>query len=254
MGRTAAPHAPAVLHRDDVTRDSITASLRAHNDLIYDFATAWYRSPYTFRSTRVLGYPACKIPLDLWVLHDLFCQYRFSRVVETGTAGGGTTLWYAMLMEMLGIEDGRVLSVDVDPAEAYGVRPQHPRIEYVTGSSTDPALVADVAARFLDPALPTLVNLDSDHHAPHVLRELELWAPLVPVNGWLVVEDTNGSPVDTHPETGLPVMVEGPLAGVMEYLERHPGEFTREVVCERYWLTMNPHGWLQRARPHEDAR
>ena len=231
----------AVLDPEDKMRHEITASLRAHQQLIYQFAKAWYDSPYTFQSTKVFGHTACKIPFDLWILHDLFCQYRFDVVVECGTAGGGTTLWYAKLMDMLAIQGGRVFSID--NAEVDG-RPEHSRITYLTGSSTDPELSAMVAPSLRDKSV--LVNLDSNHLALHVLDELALWAPLVPLGSWLVVEDTNGSPIVTDPDTGKRVSVEGPLAAVMEYLAKHPGEWFRDVVCERYWLTMNPHGWLQR--------
>jgi cephalosporin hydroxylase len=229
----------AVMGYEDRTRHEITAELRAREDLIFQFTRAWYQSPYTFRSTRVLGHLACKMPTDLWIFHDLFQQYRFETVIETGTGYGGATLWYATLMDLLGI-DGRVYTIDT---EHYDGRPVHPRIEYLRASSLDPLIVESLAAAARG---PVLVNLDSDHLAGHVLAELELYAPLVPVGGWLVVEDTNGAPVLTD-EHGARVQVEGPFAAVMEYLTRHPGEFLRDVVCERYWLTMNPHGWLQRA-------
>jgi cephalosporin hydroxylase len=231
-------------------RQEIVAGLRAHEDLIFKFASAWYGSPYTFRATKVLGWPACKIPLDLWVLMDLFTQYRFDTVVETGTAGGGTTLWYAILMDLLGIEGGKVISIDIDLPGEGEKRPEHARIEYIHGSSVDREVVDRCAAQMAGDAV--LVNLDSNHCAPHVLDELRLWAPLVPVGGWLLVEDTNGAPV-MDDAAGNPVEVQGPLAAVLEYLQGHPGEWFRDVSCERYWLTMNPHGYLQRERPWRGA-
>lgn len=243
------PHSP--ISPDAKVRHEITAGLRANEDLIYRFASAWYQSPYTFLQTRVLGHAACKIPLDLWVFMDLFTQYRFETVIECGTAAGGSTLWFALLQDMLQIEGGQVVSIDL---EFEPKRPQHPRISYIRGSTTDPAVQAQALARFSPHysrrAAPVLVNLDSDHHAPHVLNELRLWAPLVPVGSWLVVEDTNGSPVVEDPITGEPHGVEGSLAAVMEYMQAQPGEWLRDVSCERYWLTMNPHGWLQRQKPY----
>jgi cephalosporin hydroxylase len=236
--------------RDNFTRHEITAELRAHGDLIYQFANAWYRSPYTFRCVRWLGHLVCKIPFDLHIYHDLFCQYRFQTVIETGTAHGGSAFYYATLMDLLQIDGGKVITIDINDGDPSEPRPEHPRITYIKGSSLDADIVGfahDVIAAQTAAGRPNvLVNLDSDHCAPHVLRELALYAPLVPVNGWLVVEDTNGAPVVQDPATGKSVAVEGPFAAVMEYLASHPGEFLRDVVCERLWLTMNPHGWLQR--------
>lgn len=241
LGTPTMSKPPKVLSPDDLMRHAITAELRANALLIHQFASAWYQSLYTFRTTRVLGYPACKIPFDLWVIHDLFCQYRFETVVECGTAGGGTTLWYAILMDLLKIPNGRVYSIDLNPP---GDRPQHRRISYILGSTIDP----EIAGR-IDIAGPVLINLDSDHRALHVLDELELWAPRVPVGGWLVVEDTNSAPVERNEETGEITEGAGPFAAIMEYMLRHPGELVRDVVCERYWLSMmNPHGWMQRLK------
>lgn len=253
------PHAKmAMTSQAGAVRNEIKAGIRAHEQLIFDFTSAWYRSPYTFRQTRVLGWPACKIPLDLWILMDLFTQYRFETVIECGTAGGGTTLWYAILMDLLGIEGGQVISIDIDTPGPDEKRPEHPRIRYIQGSSTDPAIMAAAVSyaseggrHLIDQAV--LVNLDSNHHAPHVLDELRLWAPLVPVGSWLVVEDTNGAPV-MQDAAGNDVEVEGPMAAVLEYLAGHPGEWFRDVLQERYWLTMNPHGWLQRERPYQKVR
>ncbi len=232
------------LSRDEFTRHEITAGLRANQDLIYEFANAWYRSPYTFRATRFLGHLVCKIPFDLWVMQDLMVQYRFSTVIETGTAHGGSALWYATMMDLLGI-NGQVITVDIGAGDPSEPRPTHPRIHYIQGSSVDPEIVGRVRYVMQGTPGPLLVDLDSDHNAPHVLRELELYAPLCKVGDWLIVEDTNGAPVVAGPD-GQPQACAGPFAAVMEYLGRHPNEFQRDIVCERLWLTMNPHGWLQR--------
>jgi cephalosporin hydroxylase len=224
----------------DIGRQEICDTIVEHQDLIVAFTKAWYKSRYTFRSTKVFGRQACKIPLDLWVLHELFFQYRFQTVIETGTAQGGSALWYALLMDLLQIPDGQVLTVDI---EADNERPAHPRIQYIRGNAIDRGIYEWIKARV---AGPVLVCLDSDHHTAHVRQELDLYAPLIPVNGWLVVEDTNGAPVEVLEDGSMTCIDEGPLAAINGYLLDHPGEWMREVVCERYWLTMNPGGWLQR--------
>ena len=60
-------------------------------------------------------------------------------VVETGTKFGGSALFMATIMDIIG--HGRVISVDIDPTPA---RPKHPRISYIAGSSTDASIVAQV--------------------------------------------------------------------------------------------------------------
>lgn len=226
----------------DPGRQAIVDEINANAGLIFEFTKAFYRSPSTFRSTQVLGVQACKIPSDLWIVMELMYQFRPTTVVETGTAEGGSAYWYALLMDMLHIDQGRVITVD---REHQTGRPLHPRIMYVQGDSTDPRVAAHVTAQVTQPCL---VNLDSDHRAPHVRRELDLYAPLVPVGGWLIVEDTNGAPVEQD-AAGALVEVDGPMVAVQGYLADHPGQFMREISCERFWVTAHPGGWLQRVGP-----
>jgi len=187
-------------------------------------------------ATRWLGHETQKCPLDLWVYQRLLVETRPDVIVETGTYAGGSALFLAMVLDGLG--RGRVVTIDVE--ERAG-RPQHPRIEYVHGSSSD----ADVAAHVLE-TVPrearVMVVLDSDHRREHVLAELEHYAPHVTVGCHLVVEDTNvnGNPVasDFGP---------GPHEAVTEFLARNP-EFEVDRSCEQYLLTFNPGGYLRRVR------
>ena len=79
-----------------------------------------------------------------------------------------------------------MVTIDTVVAE----RPTHPRISYLSGSSTDPAIIAAVRGEAVD-VDSVLVTLDSDHAAEHVLAELDAYAPLVTLRGSLIVEDTN---------------------------------------------------------------
>ncbi len=38
----------------------------------------------------------------------------------------------------------------------------------------------------------------------------------------------------------------GARGGLTDYLNEHPNEFRQDILCERYLLSMNPGGWLQR--------
>lgn len=206
-----------------------------HFDLLNEFARVWYSAPHTWSSVNVLGVPAMKCPFDLWNYHDLMVRQRPRTVIETGTAYGGSAFWFATLMDVLGITDGQVLTIDIDP----DVKKQHPRVSYLTGSSTDPVLVEDVLARATH---PLLISLDSEHSAEHVQRELELYAPAVDVGEYLVVEDTNVSWPDDP----------GPRGALLAYLDAHPDEFVLDLWCERFLLTMHPEGWLRRRAPHQE--
>ena len=97
-------------------------------------------------------------------------------------------VFLASICDLLG--SGEIVTIDVD---AKPGRPVHPRITYIKGSSIDPDVITQVHAR-----LPVdgnvLVILDSDHHAAHVERELSLYAGIVSVGSYLIVEDTTQQP------------------------------------------------------------
>jgi cephalosporin hydroxylase len=134
------------------------------------------------------------------------------------------------------LDHGAVISIDVKPA----LRPEHKRIQYVTGSSTDARLVERVLDRRL--AAPVLVILDSDHSEEHVTRELELFAPYVTVGSCLIVEDTNLNGHPIYPEFGS-----GPMEAVRRFCERTPA-FVPDEGREKFLLTFNPRGFLKRIR------
>lgn len=187
----------------------------------------------TWRNTYWLGVPLQKCPLDLWMYQELLTEIRPELVVETGTFAGGSALYLGSCMDLVG--RGRVITIDVVERDH---RPEHARVSYLAGSSTDPDIVERVRQASASSA-PVMVILDSDHSYDHVLAELRLYAPLVTPGSYLVVEDTNiGRPVE-------PALVPGPYEAVEEFLRGAPG-FVRDPEREKFFLTFNPGGYLRR--------
>jgi cephalosporin hydroxylase len=75
-----------------------------------------------------------------------------------------------------------------------------------------------------------------------VVSAFEHYAPLVPVGGYVVVENTvvNGRPV-------VPSFGPGPHEAVVAILGRY-GDFVPDPGGERYTLTFNRGGYLRRVR------
>ena len=181
------------------------------------------------------GWRTLKCPLDLWIYQELIVATRPDVIIECGTRFGGSAAYLASLFDLLG--HGRVISIDIDTDPGLP-RPQHPRIRYVAGSSTDPDLVRSLKAEVVDERV--MVILDSDHSEAHVLDELRAWHDVVAVGGWLIVEDTNVNGHPTFPEHGP-----GPMEAVDRFLAEQPG-FVIDPSCERFRLTLNPRGYLRR--------
>jgi len=187
--------------------------------------------------TTWMGTPCLKCPMDLWAYQEILAEARPDLVVETGTHLGGSALFLAHMLDLLG--KGELVTVDILERPD---RPRHPRIRYVTGSSGDANVVASLFAG--RPAEEKrLVILDSDHAKEHVAKELALFAPHVSVGSYLVVEDSN---VNGHPV--LPNYGPGPWEAVTEFLAANRA-YVRDPSREKFLMTFNPGGYLKRIRP-----
>ena len=211
---------------------------KLHGDVVERFTEVYYEGALfgeTRADTRWLGVRTDKCPLDLWIYQELLHELKPDLIVETGTAFGGSALYFASLCDLLG--HGRVLTIDVQPQEGW---PEHPRVEYFSGSSVAPKTLEHVR-RAAESARTVLVVLDSDHRKEHVLEELRLYAPLVTPGSYIVVEDTilNGHPVS--PDFGP-----GPMEAAVEFVRANPS-FKADRRREKLYLTFNPKGYLRRS-------
>ena len=139
-----------------------------------------------------LGVPGIQFPQDLVALQEVIWRTRPDWIVETGVAHGGSLVFSASMLELLGGE-GKVLGIDIDIREHNRAEiEEHPmfeRIEMIQGSSIDNAIATQVTEAAVE-AKRVMVVLDSNHTHEHVLRELEIYAPLVTKDCYLVVCDT----------------------------------------------------------------
>jgi len=213
------------------------------DDVTRAFHDSYYRSN-VWRDTYWHRTPVLKCPFDLWIYQEIVTSVQPALVIECGTWAGGSALFLAHMLDIVG--DGRIITIDVldapqvvahyeqyTPGSAVNlrIRPPHPRIDYLLGSSTDPAIVTKVAN-----ALPregaVMVIADSDHSLEHSFAELDAYHAFVTPDSYFVMEDTN------IPESG-------PSQAVDLFLGDHP-EFTVDAAREKFRLTFNPRGYLQR--------
>lgn len=210
-------------------------------DVINSFHDLYYNGlpgeGYIFQRTFWMGVPCAKCPLDIWIYQEILAEIKPDLVVETGTFMGGSALFMAHILDIIG--KGEVISIDV---EELPDRPNHPRIRYVTGSSADAQLVDSLFADRRGDEV-RLVILDSDHSKEHVLREIELFSPRVTVGSYLIVEDTNVNGHPTSPDFGP-----GPFEAVEEFLQSNK-DFVADRSREKFLMTFNPRGFLKRVEP-----
>ena len=221
-------------------------SRAAEEDIVDEFHRLAYNAAKEGRSwggAMWMGIKIWKYPTDLQLYQELIWELKPRLIIETGTAFGGSALYFAHLLDALG--SGKVVSIDLEPVKnSY---PRHPRIAYIGGkSSTAPETLLEVRAWVYGLAdvligRPTLIILDSDHAKDHVLDELNIYAGLVPPGSWLVVEDTNVNGHPVYPEHGP-----GPQEALDEWLPKHPDFKADERKATKFLWSM--HTWLRRQR------
>jgi cephalosporin hydroxylase len=193
--------------------------------------------------------PVIQLPGDMVAMQEIVMTLKPDLIVECGVAHGGTTLMYASLLHLLG--KGEVVGVDIEirphNRQAIVSHPMAGRVSLIEGSSIDPAVAALVRKK-AEGKQTVLVCLDSSHTHEHVLKELELYAPLVTSGSYCVVFDTF---IEDMPDAYVWIdrpwgKGNSPKTAVHEYLGTHPEFEIDHSIEDRVLVTSAPDGFLRR--------
>ena len=237
------PHSPFdPTNVDAMSRD---AELQQATRTVFDGACR-HRYSYNFSW---MGRPIIQFPQDIVAMQELVWQVKPDLIIETGVAHGGSLVFYASLLELLGA--GRVIGIDIDirPHNRSAIE-QHPmakRITLIQGSSIDPAIAKEVAGQAAG-AQRVLVVLDSNHTHAHVLDELKLYSSLVTKGSYLVVFDTvvEDMPADAFPDRPWG-RGNNPKTAVHAFLAGDD-RFVIDPIDRKLLLTVAPDGFLKRIK------
>ena len=168
-------------------------------------------------------------------------------MIETGLHHGGTAVFYASILRLLGI-DGRVISIDIQIArearENIGNSAFRDQITLIEGDSKSDAVHQQIET-ILRGEANVLVCLDSDHSYAHTLGELRRFARYIPVGGYMVLFDTICEDLADTPK-GDPAWVEdSPMAALRQFLSENP-HFETDASWGKLLVTFAPQGFLRR--------
>lgn len=203
------------------------------------FHQAYYNSALqTWGRSKWMGLPIMQLPFDLMSYQELIWTSQPKLIVQTGVGEGGSLLFFAHMLDILGYP-AKVIGIDT-VAPQRPERLAHPRIQFIHAQSTDMRTVDVVRQAIAECGGHVMVCLDSDHSKAHVAAELAAYAPLMPFGSWLVVEDTN---INGHPVA--PTFGPGPREALADFMAANGSLFDADNdFASRHLFSF--HSWLRR--------
>lgn len=226
------------------------AGLKADKD-VQALSRIWVREVTRYKygyNFSWMGRPIIQTPQDMVALQEVVWRTRPDVIVETGVAHGGSLIYHASLMELLG-GNGRVIGVDVEIRSHNRVEVENHsmarRITLIEGSSVDTAVLQRVINSIAGEQ-KVMVILDSNHTLEHVQRELEMYSPMVTKGCYLVVFDTLLEDMPADLQGSRPWGPgNGPKTAVHRFLKSNDRFEIDHDIEHKLLITVAPDGWLR---------
>ncbi len=198
-----------------------------------------------------MGRPIIQFPTDMFTIQELIWQVKPNLIIETGIAHGGSLIFSASMLELLG-NDGQVVGIDIDIRQHNRIEienhPMMKRITMLEGSSVDSKIIKQVyeLARGKE---KIMVFLDSNHSHDHVLEEMRAYGRLVNIGSYMVVFDTcielfpKGYCSDRPWDKG-----DNPMTAIEAYFKENNCFVRDELLNSKAVITAAPNGYLRRIK------
>jgi cephalosporin hydroxylase len=214
-----------------------------------DFITESIDSKYSYNFSW-MGRPIIAYPQDMIAMQEIIWEVQPDLIIEAGVAHGGSIIYYASLLELIG-KEGLVVGIDIDirkhNRDEIEAHRMFKRIQLIEGSSIDTSIV-DQVKKIAAGKKKIMVCLDSNHTHDHVLEELKLYAPLVSVNSYCVVFDTiiEDMPADYDWKPRSWGKGNNPKTAVWEYLKENKSFEIDSSIHNKLLITVAPDGFLKK--------
>jgi cephalosporin hydroxylase len=197
-----------------------------------------------------MGRPIIAYPQDMIAMQEIIWEVKPDLIIETGIAHGGSLVYYASLLELIG-GNGIVLGIDIDirkhNRDLIEAHPMAKRIQMIEGSSVNQDVVSKVK-KIAFGRKKILICLDSNHTHEHVLEELKLYAPLTSIGSYCVVFDTIVEDMPADYDWGSRPWGKGnnPKTAVHEFLKYNDNFEIDYYIQNKLLITVAPDGYLRR--------
>ena len=199
-----------------------------------------------------MGRPIIALPQDMIAMQELIWEVKPDLIIETGVAHGGSIVYYASLLELIGL-DGIVLGIDIDIREhnrdLIEAHPMMKRIKLLEGSSTSDEIFSQVK-EIASMKKKIMICLDSNHTHEHVYNELKLYAPLTSVGSYCVVFDTVVEDMPADWDWGIRTWGVGnnPKTAVFEFLKENESFEIDKSIDNKLLISVAPDGYLKKVK------
>lgn len=219
---------------------------------------AWVRSGWDAKymySFSWLGRPVIQLPEDMIRIQEVIFDLQPDLVIETGVAHGGSLIYYATLLKAM--DKGRVIGIDIEikPHNRKAIEDHFlsPYITLIEGSSVSDEVINKVKSE-IKPGDTVLILLDSNHSYDHVLKELELYSPMVSVGSYIVATDGVMAYLVGAPRSSPDWATNNPKKAAEDFVEKNEGyeisepkfPFNEGAVKER--VTHWPSAYIKRIK------
>jgi len=161
-----------------------------YDDVVYGYNRLW-QDLGLWRMQTWKGFRFFQDPMDSLALQQLLWKQQPDLVIELGTHGGGSAVYFAEIMKDYN-PASLIITVDPNPEHIPDSPLFHanPQIKFIQGYSHAPEVLAQ-----MEEAVKTrkkvMVIHDAEHGKDPVLRDLKLYDPFVTVGEYFVVQDTS---------------------------------------------------------------
>jgi len=231
-------------------RNKKFTKIMAEDNFLKTLSRKWFDNAFKYEYSyhfTWLGRPIIQFPQDIIAMQELIWKIKPDLIVETGIAHGGSIIFSASILELIG--KGKVLGIDIDIRKHNRIEiekhPMYKRITMIEGSSTNKNIAKKVF-QHAKGKKRVLVFLDSYHTQEHVLKELQLYSRLVKKGSYIVVFDTV---VEDMPEDSSESRPWGknnnPKTAVIKFLKANKRFKIDKEIEKKLLITSSPDGFLK---------
>jgi len=231
--------------RDRVNENGQNSALRKAADMFNNVSNS---AKYSYNFSW-MGRPIIQYPQDMIAMQEIIWDIKPDLIIETGIAHGGSLIYYASLLELIG--SGEVLGIDID-IRGYNRNeienhPMFKRINMIQGSSIDETIISEVK-QYVEGQKKVIVVLDSNHTHDHVLKELELYSPFVTIGSYIIVFDTivEDLPKNYFSDPRPWGISNNPKTAVQQFLKTNKNFIIDESIDNKLLISVAPEGYLKR--------